>query len=277
MPGLQQVTHDQQGNAFWAGNNLYAGASASQATGAAAVTLVNLLAGAQSGDSPALVGAQALTVIVYNNGTAQTITGLSLATTGTTASGGKGSITYPISKDVNGNAVNIASGSSQTFFVPITNGILEELVLTPTFGAAPAAGTVETMTTVHTSPTAAMQMLGSNATEGVYTFAIPASGTAAVTANVPIPTPTQADALYLVSVLNPSTIAQACTIQFNNAINFGSGIEYCEVTSVSVATGGLNSYLVQGWLMGDGAAQISVTPAAAATAAGNVLVQVRKV
>ena len=147
MP-IQQISHDEFGNVFWAGNDLYVSASASQANGAAPVTIADLLAGYNASDTPALVGAKLLTIGVYNNDTAQTITGLSLASTGTTASGGAFSIPYPITQDVNGNPVSIASGSSQTFLVPLGNGVLRTWVLTPTFGAAPAAGSIDTVTTV---------------------------------------------------------------------------------------------------------------------------------
>lgn len=147
MP-IQQISHDEYGNVFWAGNDLYVSATASQAGGAAAVTIADLLAGYDANDTPALVGAKLLTIGVYNNGTGQTITGLSLASTGTTASGGTFSIPYAITADVNGNPVNIASGSTQTFLVPLGNGVLRTWVLTPTFSAAPSAGSVDTVTTV---------------------------------------------------------------------------------------------------------------------------------
>lgn len=163
MPGIQQITHDLAGNAFWAGNALYVSGTASQASGAAAVTIADLLAGAKPGDVSAIIDAKAMTVVVYNNATAQTITGLSLKASGSTTSGGTGTITYPITADVTGAAISIASGLTQTFLVPLIKGVLRTWTLTPTFGAAPAAGSVDTMTTVHgagaavTSPGSVLQ------------------------------------------------------------------------------------------------------------------------
>lgn len=151
--GLAQVPRDQAGNPFLSGVALDSLDSASQATGATPVTLFasqgGLIMNAQSGDSPALFDCKALTLIVGNNATAQTITGLSLALSGKTASGLTGSITYPITQDVTGAPVNIASGATQTFFVPLSKGVLPTLTLTPTFAAAPAAGDVECYTTAH--------------------------------------------------------------------------------------------------------------------------------
>ena len=148
MAAIAQISHDGQNNLFWAGNDLYVNASESQASGASPVTIVDLLAGAAANDTPALVHAKLFTIGVYNNGTGETITGLELAATGTTPSGGSFTINYPVTQDVNGNAVSIASGSSQTFLIPLSNGVLRTWVLTPTFGTAPTAGTIDTVTTV---------------------------------------------------------------------------------------------------------------------------------
>lgn len=148
MSGINQISHDGIGNVFWSNNDLYISASASQAGGEAPVTIADLLAGANPADTPALVGVRLMTVGVFNNSTGETITGLALASTGTTSSGGAFAINYPITVDVNGNPVSIASGDSQTFLVPIANGVLRTWILTPTFGTAPAAGSIDTLTTV---------------------------------------------------------------------------------------------------------------------------------
>ncbi len=172
MPGIGQITHDSQQNAFWAGNALYIDATASQASGAASVIIADLLAGAQANDTQAIIDAKALTIVVYNNSTAQTITGLSLNCSGSTATGGTGSISYAITSDVTGSSISIASGSTQTFLVPLIKGVLRTFTLMPTFGAAPAAGSVDIITTVHGSGAAqtavtgtpSVQLTGSSAT-----------------------------------------------------------------------------------------------------------------
>lgn len=123
-------------------------------------------------------------------------------------------------------------------------------------------------------------LTGSNATEGNYTLtwaASAASGTAE-TVSVPLPSPYQGDALYLVSVQNPSALGTSVTLNFQNAINFGAGDQWSTITSVDVVSGATQSYLIQGWLLGDGAAQISGTnDQTASSTGGTVLVQVRKV
>lgn len=147
MSGVGQISHDGIGNVFWSGNVVYTEASASQTSGATAVTILDLLAGANADDTAALLDAKLLTIGVYNNGTSETITGLSLAATGTTTTGGSFTITYPITQDIDGKAISIASDASQTFLVPLSKGLLRTWTLTPTFGTAPSAGSIDTLTT----------------------------------------------------------------------------------------------------------------------------------
>ncbi len=113
--------------------------------------------------------------------------------------------------------------------------------------------------------------LGWNKYIGTYsvTFAASAAAATVETVAVPIPADVQKDALYLVSVNNPTALATSVTVTFNNGVKFGgSTTDYSEVTSVDVASGAVKSYLVQGWLLGDAAAQISVSNDAAASSTG---------
>ena len=112
---------------------------------------------------------------------------------------------------------------------------------------------------------------GWNTTLGTYsvTFAASAAAGTIETVSVPIPSPVQKDALYLVSVNNPSGLGTSVTVTFENAVKFGgSTVDYSKVTSVDVASGTIQSYLVQGWLLGDADAQISVSNDAAASSTG---------
>lgn len=115
--------------------------------------------------------------------------------------------------------------------------------------------------------------VGSNALVGTYnvTFAASAAANTAETASVPLPSTLQKDALYLVSVNNPTGLGTSVTVTFQNAIGFGGSNVFSTVTSVDVASGAVQSYLVQGWLLGDGAAQISVSNDAAASASGGTV------
>lgn len=116
--------------------------------------------------------------------------------------------------------------------------------------------------------------LGWNKYIGTYSVAFAASAAAATveTVAVPIPADVQKDALYLVSVNNPSGLATSVTVTFNNGMKFGGSTpEYSEVTSVNVASGAVKSYLVQGWLLGDADAQISASNDAAASSSGGTV------
>ena len=122
--------------------------------------------------------------------------------------------------------------------------------------------------------------IGNNVLLGNYTLTWAASvgGGTVETASLSLPTTFQTEALYLVSVQNPTTLGTSVTLNFQNAINFGSGNQWSTVTSLDVASGATQSYLIQGWLLGDAAAQISATNDSAASASGGtVSVQVRKV
>ena len=115
--------------------------------------------------------------------------------------------------------------------------------------------------------------VGSNVLVGTYnvTFAASAAANTTETASVALPTTLQKDALYLVSVNNPTGLGTSVTVTFRNAIGFGGSNVFITVDSVDIASGALQGYLVQGWLLGDGAAQISVTNDVAASASGGTV------
>jgi len=115
---------------------------------------------------------------------------------------------------------------------------------------------------------------GHNIVLGTYslTFAASAAAGTVVTASVPLPGTLQKDALYLVAINNPSGLGTAVTVTFQNGVKFGgSSVVYATVTSVNVASGAVVAYLVQGWLLGDAAAQISCTNSAAASSSGGTV------
>ena len=115
---------------------------------------------------------------------------------------------------------------------------------------------------------------GHNTVLGTYnlTFAASAAAGTVVTASVPLPGTFQKDALYLVAINNPSGLGTAVTVTFQNGMKFGgSSVVYATVTSVNVASGAVVAYLVQGWLLGDAAAQISCTNSAAASSSGGTV------
>lgn len=125
-----------------------------------------------------------------------------------------------------------------------------------------------------------MKQAGSNLLIGNYvlTWAANATANTAETVSVPLPAVYQKDALYLVSINNPSALGTAITVTFNNQINFGLGETYVPATSVSITSGQALTLLVQGWLLGDGAAQISgVNNSAASPTGGTVQFQVRAI
>ncbi len=117
------------------------------------------------------------------------------------------------------------------------------------------------------------KQVGSNALVGTYsvTFAASATADTVETVSVPLPTTLQKDALYLVSVNNPSGLGTSVTVTFQNAIGFGGKNVLSTVTSLDVASGAVQSYMVQGWLLGDGFAQISVSNDAATSASGGTV------
>ena len=123
-----------------------------------------------------------------------------------------------------------------------------------------------------------VSLAGSNALLGEYSFAY-ASGAAASTVvneSVPLPAQYQASALYLVTISNPASLGTALTVTFQNGISVNGTLTQATVTTLTIASGVTQSYLVQGILLGDGAGQVSVSNSVATAAAGTAYVQVRR-
>lgn len=96
---------------------------------------------------------------------------------------------------------------------------------------------------VYKGTTTSVDLLVSDVASTSYTD----SGNTATSATAPPATSTQ----------GPGT---SVTVTFQNAQTFGtSATYYSDITSIDVADGVTQSYLVQGWLMGDGASQIQVS------------------
>lgn len=78
-------------------------------------------------------------------------------------------------------------------------------------------------------------------------------------ATITLPTLLQKDAIYLISINNPSSLGSAVNVTLNNGMLFATATPvYCEVFNVDVPSGTAKCYVVQGWLLGDSSAQISV-------------------
>ena len=125
---------------------------------------------------------------------------------------------------------------------------------------------------------AQVALTGSNALLGEYSFAYAAAAAANTVVDEPVPLPTEygPSALYLVTVSNPVALGTALTVTFQNGIGINGTVEQATVTTITVASGVTQGYLVQGILLGDGAGQISVSNSVATAAAGTAYVQVRR-
>lgn len=175
----------------------------------------------------------------------------------------------------------IASGGSALVTYTILGPVRRYPLLTLTFGAAPTTGSATVTVDLSGEGSAKSVLSGSlvpqlgwNKYLGTYSVAFAANVAAGTveTVAVPIPTDVQKDALYLVSVNNPSALGTSVTVTFNNGVNFGGSTpDYSEVTSVDVASAAIKSYLIQGWLLGDADAQISASNDAAASSSGGTV------
>ncbi len=115
---------------------------------------------------------------------------------------------------------------------------------------------------------------GNNLDEGIFQISFPANASAGTTqtASVTLPLTPQKDAMSLVSIQVPSAIGTPITVSLQNGINFGSGVEPSTLTSLVVGAGTAQSYLVQGWLLGDGPGTISVVATNGVSATGGTVV-----
>ena len=121
-------------------------------------------------------------------------------------------------------------------------------------------------------------LVGVNALIGEYSFAYASAAAANTDVNesVPLPAQYQASALYLVTISNPVALGSALTVTFQNGISINGTLTQATVTTLTIASGVTQSYLVQGILLGDGAGQISTSNSVATAAAGTAYVQVRR-
>ena len=216
------------------------------------------------------------------NTSGQTITGIDLQLSDTDATAPTADpAPYDYGQATDFPSGGIASGASALVTYTVLGAVRRYPLLTLTFGAAPTTGSA-TVTADLSGEGAAKSVLagrlvpqlGWNKYLGTYsvTFAASAAAATVETVAVSIPTDIQKDALYLVSVNNPTALGTSVTVTFNNGVTFGGGTTtYSEVTSVDVASGAVQSYLVQGWLLGDADAQLSVSNDAAASATGGTI------
>ncbi len=115
---------------------------------------------------------------------------------------------------------------------------------------------------VYKGTSTSVDLLASNVTSANYTD----DGNTATSSTAPPSTSTQ----------GPGT---SVTVMFQNAQTFGTASTYyAEVSSTDVADGVVQAYLVQGWLLGDGAGRLQVSlDAVASGQAGNVWYEVAQV
>lgn len=122
---------------------------------------------------------------------------------------------------------------------------------------------------------------GSNAQvfDGSATFANNAAAGTIVNLEVPLPASLQGDALYLISITNPST-ETALTVRVRTKETLNAVARYPELTSFGVAvnTPDGKSVLVQGWMLGEaGRLSISNDTVLGAAGAFTAFVRVRKI
>lgn len=118
------------------------------------------------------------------------------------------------------------------------------------------------------------ERLRSNVVIGVYEAAFQGGQGAGTSQVIPVPLPPelQQDALYLVAINNPAALSAGVTVTFSNGILFGGEMPVpCAVSQVTVASGVSQCYLIQGWLLGDASASITVTLNTTASASGGTV------
>ncbi len=104
-----------------------------------------------------------------------------------------------------------------------------------------------------------------------------AAANTVVNKDVALPTPLQRQAMYLITIINPSTVT-ALNVKVQTKETISAVDHYADLTSFSVAANGKTSTLVQGWLLG-AAGRLALTNATALGAADTftALVRVRSV
>lgn len=167
----------------------------------------------------------------------------------------------------------LAAGPSNTFYLAAVQDANAHLAVAQTpFYQTPSGLLMPALADENGYPYT--KTIGRNHGLGTYSVSFAASAAAGTTETVavPLPTPPQAAALYLVALNNPSSLDTAVTVTFQNGMLFGGTTPiYATVTSVTVASGAVTAYLIQGWLLGDAAAQISVVTSSAASSSGGTV------
>lgn len=132
---------------------------------------------------------------------------------------------------------------------------------------------------LHRGSINSVQPVGRNAIIGIGELTWAANATAGTVqkASVTLPATVNGSGFYLISINNPAGLASSVTLNFQNQVNFGGtvGLVYSTITSVDVPTATTNEpaqdYLIQGWPMGDAAAQILATNDVTASGTGGTV------
>lgn len=101
--------------------------------------------------------------------------------------------------------------------------------------------------------TAGITISGRNATVGndlTMTWANSAAANTVVNSDIALPTNPNPDALYAVTVYNPSAVTALTLIAQVVETALGGGTRYGELTRFGVTAGGTKTVLVQGWMLG---------------------------
>lgn len=191
-----------------------------------------------------------------------------------------GGTEIPITYTLSNLSIGANSGT-YTWVLPLVNGIAMNASIVANYSVAPTTGAVNyTAIFQANSPTNATSLTGSNAVVSEQSASYPAStgSNTNSTLTFDLPLVFQASSLYLVTVNVPSDLGTSFSVNFQNQINISGTLTSSAVTSLT-APAGANSYLIQGWMLGDGPALcvLSNTTAISSTASGNVTVQVRKI
>lgn len=121
--------------------------------------------------------------------------------------------------------------------------------------------------------------VGENALVGDFQIAVPNSAAAASTydVDVPLPDPLDPEARYAVMIRNNGAVAVTVTLR-NRETLFATQAFFQAAQYAAIAAGAVTTQIVQGWLLGDAAAQLRGSPDAVvgATGAFNIDVRVRR-
>lgn len=173
-----------------------------------------------------------LTITVTNT-SGQTLTGIALSASNVDAPDAPGTADYTYGQASEFPSGGLASGDSVTVTYTILGVIKRYLWLTGTWATAPVTGALALDVDLSGEGSAAESLKGSlvpqtgwNKTLGTYsvTFAASAAANTVETVSVPIPSPVQKDALYLVSLMNPTGTPQGLTATVGTSGSVGSNL-----------------------------------------------------